>query len=393
MTQQLTVIFKPTSRCNLRCKYCYAARERECFDSVVSQNEAKRAFDWVRRYCEELNVKDLTVIWHGGEPLIMGKDYIERCIDYYTSIHDSIGVRVRNQVQTNLTLATDEFVPLLKRSFDSRVGFSLDYNSNTRLFANGTDATPVILDNAMRLKDEGVNLGAISMLTARNVGCVKEIYDWFKGMGIPFRLNRMFPTSLNETNIADSVSAEQYANAVCELFDIWLDDPEPAFVETVQGAVQAYLRDISKLCSVAGQCSESFLCITGNGTLLPCGRFDTDTYAIGNYKTDSVGDVLSKKRAIAHLGEKRDCSNKCAECKWRSLCVAGCLHSRLFGWQDDECVTNKIIWQHLDEALPTMGLERGFLKNLSRDDAEELAKKLNMQGPDEAVVGYMALSR
>ena len=40
-----------------------------------------------------------------------------------------------------------------------------------------------------------------------------------------------------------------------------------------------------------------------------------------------------------------------------------------------------------------MGLERGFLKNISREDAEELAKKLNMQGPDEAVVGYMALSR
>ena len=192
MKRQLSIIFKPTSKCNLRCRYCYAAREREAFDGTMTIKEAKRAFNWIKEYCEKLHFQDVTVIWHGGEPLLMGKNFIEECVGYYTEVLNASSISVRNQIQTNLTLATDDYIPLLKKSFASRIGFSLDYNSEYRVFANGVNATDTILERAKVLKNAGLNLGAITMMSSNIIGKLDELYHYFKRIDIPFRLNRMF---------------------------------------------------------------------------------------------------------------------------------------------------------------------------------------------------------
>ena len=59
-------------------------------------------------------------------------------------------------------------------------------------------------------------------------------------------------------------------------------------------------------------------------------------------------------------------------CKWRNLCVAGCIHSRLFGWQEDECVAGKIVWQHVEEVLKPFGLTKGIVSSLSPEEAAGL---------------------
>lgn len=373
MSSQLSVIFKPTSRCNLRCHYCYAARERESFDGIMSLDEAKKAFDWISLYCQKLGVRDVTVIWHGGEPLLMGKDFIEECVDYYTSNLKKDAINVRNQIQTNLTLATDDFIPLLKKSFGSRIGFSLDYNSEYRVFPDGRCANNAIIERAKALKKGGLNLGAITMMTSNNIGKMGELYSFFKDLSIPFRLNRMFPTTFEETSeLSNSVTAEEYANAVCELFDIWLNDPNPAFVETVHGAVLAYITDVCKLCSINGRCSDSFLCIAPNGVLLPCGRFDSDSYSIGNIYNDTPEQVLRKKSEIAKQSNNNTLRERCYTCQWKRLCIAGCLHSRLLGWFNDECTTNKIIWGHLKKRLTPLGITRGIISNINTNDATKI---------------------
>lgn len=381
MGGQLTVIFKPTSRCNLRCRYCYAAREREVFDAAMGLEEAMAAFRWIQTYCEKLDVSDLTVIWHGGEPLLMGAEFIEKCVDGYTKLLESSGIAVSNRIQTNLTLATEDFVPLLKSRFDSTVGFSLDYKSPYRVFPDGTDASETILARAEALRDSGIRASAICLTTTANVGRMRELYDWFKRLGIPFKLNRLFPTSSEDTSrLADSVSAGQYAGALCELIDIWLNDPAPADAVTVENVMLSYLRDISNLCAAVGGCSRSFLCIAPNGVLLPCGRFDSDTHSIGNYRTDTVEQVLAKRTELVRLGAARPRPEECPACKWRALCVAGCLHSRLFGWQEDECTTDRIVWQHVENVLAPFGLTRGLLASLSPEESAGLLESIKFTG-------------
>ena len=379
MSEQLTVIFKPTSRCNLRCHYCYAARERTCFDAKMTLGEAYGAFDWIRDYCEKQGVRHLTVIWHGGEPLLMGVGFIRKVVDFYTQRIGGLNITIRNQIQTNLTLATKEFVTLFKELFDSQVGFSLDYLSPHRVFPDGTDATNAILDRAIALKNEGINTGAICMMTEENANHIRDLYEWFKQYDLPFRVNRLFPTSSDETTaMANSISAERYARGICELIDIWLSDSNPARAETAAGSVATYLKSVVKLCSIDGRCSDTFLCIAPNGVLLPCGRFDSDTHAIGNWKTSSVEDVLKNKMDLACKVAKCPCNEKCGTCKWSSLCVAGCLHSRLMGWFEDECTTNRIIWSHIESRLSPLGLTKGILSGISPSESSEILQSFGL---------------
>ncbi|MBR0053730.1 MAG: radical SAM protein [Bacteroidales bacterium] len=379
MSEQLTVIFKPTSRCNLRCHYCYAARERDCFDGTMDIGEAKGAFDWVQQYCQKQGVRNLTVIWHGGEPLLMGVDFIRELITYYTERMSKLSINVKNQIQTNLTLATDKFVSLFKQFFDSQVGFSLDYASRHRVFPDGSDASDTIRNRALALKKYGIRTGAICMMTQDNADHIRELYEWFKQLGIPFRVNRLFPTSSTETTtMAGTVSAERYARGICELIDIWLNDPSPARAETASGTILTWLKNTAKICSIAGKCSDTFLCIAPNGVLLPCGRFDSDTHSIGNWRKDSVETVLKNKCVMARFGETRPDKGLCSKCKWDSLCVAGCLHSRLMGWFEDECTTNRIIWSHVESRLAPLGLTKGILSEMSPEESANILKSIEV---------------
>ena len=103
--------------------------------------------------------------------------------------------------------------------------------------------------------------------------------------------------------------------------------------------------------------------------------------------------VLEKKKSIAHLGENKPYLAKCATCKWRTLCVAGCLHSRLFGWFEEECITNRIIWNHLEKRLTPLGLSRGILSNLSKEDASELLNRFDFDDKTTPSAGNAALFR
>lgn len=376
MSKQLTVIFKPTTRCNLRCHYCYADRDRSCFSKDMDLEEAFCAFDWVLRFCLKRAIEQVTVIWHGGEPLLMGVDFIRAVTSHYEQQFHSYSIRVKSQIQTNLTLATGEIVPILAKSFN--VGFSYDYKSPHRVFANGTDAAELILKRAKAIKSNGIRAGAICLMSEENRNDIIGMYNFFKINDIPFRLNRMFPTSSSRTaGMALTVSAEQYAKGICELMDIWLDDPNPFMgVSTVILAISMFLKNASCMCAASDGCSDRFLCIVPGGNLMPCGRFDIDTVSIGNWKTDSIDEVLAKKAALTLKAEKQGSREQCLGCKWQNFCQANCMYSRLTGGTKDDCITNRIIWSHVESRLAPMGLERGILSKVSKNDASALLTSL-----------------
>ena len=85
--QRFQFVFKPTTSCNLACKYCYAAKDRlEGKSCVIGLSEAKKAFDWASRFCHEFNVRSVSVLWHGGEPLLLGADFLDEVASYYKTL-------------------------------------------------------------------------------------------------------------------------------------------------------------------------------------------------------------------------------------------------------------------------------------------------------------------
>ena len=358
--KNLTVIFKPTYSCNLRCRYCYARNERDAIQTKMSIAEAIAAFDWIQSYCSFSKIDSVNIIWHGGEPLLMGVDFYKEIIPYATSKLKDHGIKLHNAIQTNATLITDDYIEIFKQYFNSKIGISLDYNSSTRVDALGNNINEELEDKLQLLANSGIKVGVICMITPENVNDPAGMYEWFKQHHMSFRANRMFP--ITENDIAYSVTLGEYVNFICKLFDIMVNDEQPLIIKTLEEYVHAFLTGKSRLCCLSGNCGDAYLAIVPDGSIFPCGRFSDDNYRLGNIFS-SPEDVLKKKHDIM-FSNNFDAAAKlldCEKCTWQTICHTGCPHAQSTGWIYEECKQNKAVWNHLQSYFATMGVSFGAL--------------------------------
>lgn len=121
-------ILKTHSRCNLACTYCYLYagpdhgwrdRPRAPADAVV-----RRTAERIGEHAAAHGLRDVSVVLHGGEPLLAGADRLTAGIEAVRAAVPA-GCTVHPAVQTNATLLT----PAALRTLDEagiRIGVSLD---------------------------------------------------------------------------------------------------------------------------------------------------------------------------------------------------------------------------------------------------------------------------
>ena len=120
-----TVLLKVASRCNLDCSYCYVYH----LGDDRWRNQPKQMSETVQsataRQLAELRARQkqpLSVVLHGGEPLLVGADRLrDMCGQLRSALPPPCGVHV----QTNGVLLTDEIIDIFVR-FGVGVSISID---------------------------------------------------------------------------------------------------------------------------------------------------------------------------------------------------------------------------------------------------------------------------
>ena len=74
-----TVIFKPTEACNSRCIYCEVVKKTRGPKRMTFKT-LELFFRRVNEFLLERPQEEMEIIWHGGEPLILGPGYFERAL-------------------------------------------------------------------------------------------------------------------------------------------------------------------------------------------------------------------------------------------------------------------------------------------------------------------------
>ena len=86
--RQITVIMKPTSECNLRCRYCYHANTD--YETGIMTEKVLDAI--ISKVQSEYN--DIVYVWHGGEPLLCGLDFFRKALQLeHKYIRDPMRIR------------------------------------------------------------------------------------------------------------------------------------------------------------------------------------------------------------------------------------------------------------------------------------------------------------
>lgn len=363
----MVIIIKPTYGCNLGCRYCYLSSETKRFD-FLDCDFAIQIINQIKHFCENHHRQNMTIIWHGGEPLLWGIDNYKKVFSFMRKeFHD---YPYRNSLQTNLTLLTQEYIDLFNE-YDVRLGFSLDgpqyIHDKQRVQKNGQGSFSLVMNKLSLCKQNKLPIGCISVATKNHIGHMQEFYDFMNQNKVDFKMNPLFisgEAAKNENILGLSVN--EYAKLIIELFDLMFDDPNcqvsnSNFVEVASSLIT----NKTAGCMLGENCQGNFIAISPKGDVFPCGRFCDNEYELfsyGNLHKVPMSEIM-KKIYLSDSYRRFEYINKseCCKCEFFSICHGGCLHDGYLKSGDFKhktvlCPAYKQIFTHIKHKLYEYGM-------------------------------------
>ncbi|MEU4500881.1 radical SAM/SPASM protein FxsB, inactivated metallohydrolase extension form [Streptomyces sp. NPDC024089] len=154
------VVLKVHSRCDLACDHCYVyehadqswrTRPRTISDDVIFRT-AQRLAEHAKAHA----LPSVSVILHGGEPLLAGPARLRRVCEVLTSAFDGVA-ELDLRIHTNGLQLGPRYLDLFDE-FNVRVGISLDgdraANDRHRRYADGRSSHPLVLKAVELLRQE-----------------------------------------------------------------------------------------------------------------------------------------------------------------------------------------------------------------------------------------------
>ncbi|MFE4215617.1 radical SAM/SPASM protein FxsBH, inactivated beta-hydroxylase extension form [Streptomyces sp. NPDC056844] len=171
------IVLKVHSRCDLACDHCYVyehadqswrTRPKTVSDDVISKT-AQRLAEHAKTHA----LPSVSVILHGGEPLLAGPARLRRvCEEFGSALSGVADLDLR--IHTNGLQLSPRYLDLFDE-FDVKVGISLDgdraANDRHRRFADGRSSHPLVLKAVELLRQERyrhLNLGLLCTIDIEN---------------------------------------------------------------------------------------------------------------------------------------------------------------------------------------------------------------------------------
>lgn len=359
----MTIIIKPTYACNFRCKYCYLSNETKSSHKKFDVKLAKKAIRQIRTVLEKKPRQKLSLIWHGGEPLLWG---IENYRAIFAFMKEELSeVQYKNSMQTNLSLINEEFIDLFMQH-NVHIGFSLDgikhINDSQRVDVAGAGTFDTIMEKVAICKERGLSIGCIIVGSKKHIGHIPELYQFLCNHNLNFKFNPLFAAGEARNNTDEiGITPDEYAEMAIELFDLWYNDNEHNIKESnFEEIASNLLSNNPSSCMFGKNCQEHFFAIAPDGDIMQCGRFcDTSLkeYAYGNLREGTLSDILPRiKQSEAYKRSEFIEKSSCRRCKYYDICNGGCLHDGFLKSGDFKsktflCSAYKKIFSHIENRL------------------------------------------
>ena len=311
---KLTVIMKVTDKCNMKCKHCFEAENELCNTMPVMSTEVlEKTIKEVQQ-----SYQSVTYIWFGGEPLLAGIEFFEKAVAFQKKYNK--GNIINNRIQTNGTKINKIFIEFLKK-YDFNVSISFDgiYNHFLR------QETEKVLQNIELCRQLNLPLNVISTVCAKTCDKQIENYEYFKKLKLPMKFNPIFPAGAAKVNSEFLLDEKLYFEETIKFFKYWIRDEKAVPVSTFIQYIKMFLNYPGRNC-VYGACLYTVIDIEPNGDILPCSRYSTDEYIVGNINNiENFDDVFKsgvyEKIVLASIERRKKCKE---ECKLYSYCLGGC---------------------------------------------------------------------
>jgi len=340
---QFTVMVKPAGpQCNQACHYCYYTEKHELFprgESLRMTDETLAAF--IRDYVASQPGPNVTFLWQGGEPTLLGLDFFERIVALQQECR-AAGKVIRNALQTNGTLLDRRWARFLReQSF--LVGLSIDGtrrdHDSYRVTKKGVPTFETVLGALRLLRNEGVAFNTLTVVHRQNAVRGREIYRFLRAEGVQFMqfiplVERCGPDGrLSGPPQEDaagratpwSVHPGGFGTFVCDVFDEWVRrDVGTISVQQFDVHLAQWAGLPSNLCVFAETCGRC-LVMEHNGDLYACDHYVYPAYRLGNLRDRPLRDLAGDPAQQRFGSGKRDgLPHECRHCRFLFACNGGC---------------------------------------------------------------------
>lgn len=413
-------LVKVASRCNLDCDYCYvynhADQSWRNMPKLLAEEHQQAFAQRLSEYAEAAALKCVAIIFHGGEPLLAGADYLVKFVREIRAAAPNLYVEFG--LQTNGLLLTEQALDVLEGS-GVAVSLSIDgpreahdLHRTTRKGRSSFDRVEAALD---RLKKRpAIFAGTIAVIDASVAP--DTLLAYFARHGVP-KVDFLLPDSHHDRlPPGRDCDPSLYERWLIEAFDVWFDQYPQLPVRTFEALLDS-VAGLPSGTDAFGFGDVSLLSVETDGTW-----HDLDVFKVaGHGATRLVGSVLdtpieqlaSSTAIAAHrrLLTKAGLSEKCQACEVVDICGGGSVPHRFAAGSFENatvyCGEMKALISHVqrrlleslapaelaDDALPAFDLDAFELAETSTvimtelhedaldQDAAGLAEALQLIGP------------
>lgn len=350
-SRPLYVMAKPVSSvCNLNCRYCYYLEK----SNLYREKNPRRVFTmseellerYIKQYLQAQTMPQALFTWHGGEPLMRPLSFYKKAV----SLQRKYGshMLVDNSIQTNGTLLTDEWCRFFKEQ-NWLVGVSIDgprdFHDEYRRTRQGGPSFAKVMRGIDLLNKHGVEWNAMAVVNDYNADYPLEFYNFFKEIGCHYiqftpiveRIckhtdGRHLALILDagSASVADfSVSAEQWGNFLCQLFDEWVKaDVGNYFIQLFDATLANWVGVSPGVCTLGRSCGHAAV-MEYNGDVYACDHFVFPEYKLGNIRSQSIVEMISSQKQTDFGNMKRaTLPSQCKECRFTNICNGECPKNR-----------------------------------------------------------------
>lgn len=329
-------VIKIHSRCDLACDYCYMyeladktwrLRPRRMSPAIAEQTATR-----IAEHIHAHGLARITLIVHGGEPLLAGPDLITRLV---TSVRSTAGPQVRVDVslQTNGVGLNAEYLRLFD-NLDIRVGVSLDGDATAhdrhRRYRNGRGSHAAVIAALEHLTSGPYRHlfgGLLCTIDVRNDPVAT--YEALLKVNPPM-IDLLLPHGTWTTPPPERISGSPstpYADWLIAVFDRWFHAPHQETRIRFFEEIMHLLLGGASTSEAVGLSPASVIVIETDGSIEQSDMLKSAYHGApwtGLHVTrDPLDAALLLPSIVARQIGAKALSNDCRDCQVRQVCGGG----------------------------------------------------------------------
>lgn len=325
-----TLILKVTEKCNCNCSYCDVVRKQNTGQSMP-MDILELVFIRINEYLKETRDETIEILWHGGEPLLVGPAYYRKAIDLQNEHCPDTLDRIQHAIQTNLTWFHEDFVNIFQELGITSVGTSYDPEPHMRGIGKDINSdlyNKRFMNSIKLLENNDIGWGMIYVVTQKSLKNPLKVFNFLTNLSLAGGFN-MNPVLIYDNQRKDiAITPEEYIEFLGSIFTTWWQNrnrypdvqPFKSLVETIING------HISLGCIESGDCTYNHINVAPDGATSQCGRSaDWGLLQYGNIKEKTLREVLADSQrdqldARLQILQDHDCKN----CRFWDICHGGC---------------------------------------------------------------------